>query len=200
MLTQLSSVKARLAIPDIDPQYDTILTNTIKAVSARFDRECHRTFARTVDATEEFPIQAMEIAPACYPIEAVTKFETRSPGWVEWVEQSAPAYVIRHGCVISLASPVCSQASTLGSAPALGRVTYTGGYVLPGTAPAEGQTPLPDDLEQAVVEQVAYWFQNRANLGLLTLWPKGGTFQRFADPDLLPGVGAVLAVYARWQY
>ena len=30
------------------------------------------------------------------------------------------------------------------------------GYVVPGTVPAPGQTPLPDDLEQAAVEQIAY--------------------------------------------
>src|SRR5437867_3488656 len=30
----------------------------------------------------------------------------------------------------------------------------------PGDTPAAGQTALPDDLEQAAVEQVAYWFQN----------------------------------------
>ncbi len=42
---------ARLSLPDIDPQFDTLLTNAIQSVSARFDRECHRTFARTEDAT-----------------------------------------------------------------------------------------------------------------------------------------------------
>jgi hypothetical protein len=31
----------------------------------------------------------------------------------------------------------------------LGRVTYTGGYVLPGASPGAGQTALPDDLESA---------------------------------------------------
>jgi hypothetical protein len=44
------------------------------------------------------------------------------------------------------------------------RVTYTGGFVLPGDTPAPGQTPLPPDLEQAAIEQVAYWFRNRAGL------------------------------------
>ncbi len=207
MLTQLATVKARLAIPDIDPQYDTILTNTIKSVSARFDRECHRTLARTVDATEEFPLEAMEIAPACYPIESVAKFETRSSAAQEWVEQPPPDYFIRCACVISLASPVVLHSFSGGGSAfmsrALARVTYTGGYVLPGTDPSPPvppATPLPSDLEQAAVEQVAYWFQNRDNLGLLTLWPKGGTFQRFADPDLLPGVRSVLASYTRWEY
>jgi len=45
-------------------------------------------------------------------------------------------------------------------------VTYTAGYVLPGDTPAAGQTALPDDLEQAAVEQVAYWFQKQTTARL----------------------------------
>ena len=42
-------------------------------------------------------------------------------------------------------------------------LTYAAGYVLPGTDPSAGQTPLPSDLEQAGIEQVAFWFQNRTS-------------------------------------
>ena len=45
-------------------------------------------------------------------------------------------------------------------------MTLTGGYVLPGTTPSAGQTALPDDLEQAAVEQVAYWFQKQTTARL----------------------------------
>ncbi|HWW02583.1 MAG TPA: hypothetical protein VNZ64_22990 [Candidatus Acidoferrum sp.] len=77
--------------------------------------------------------------------------------------------------------------------------TYTGGYVLPGTTPGAGQTPLPDDLERAAVEQVAYWFQNKANIGLRISWPSGGTYQQFAVQDLLPSVQAILDTNKRWS-
>src|SRR5437016_14618066 len=43
MLTQLSTVKTRLAVVVTD--YDDLLTNAIKAVSARFDKETNRTLA-----------------------------------------------------------------------------------------------------------------------------------------------------------
>src|ERR1051326_9034291 len=66
-------------------------------------------------------------------------------------------YLLRRNCVISLANP-------LGDCRQRARVTYTGGYVLPGTAVGAGQTALPDDLEQAMVEQVACWFMNRDKL------------------------------------
>jgi len=71
--------------------------------------------------------------------------------------------------------------------------------VLPGTTPGAGQTALPDDLEQAAVEQVAYWYQNRDKLGLVRIWPHDGTFETFAQLDLLLQVKAVLRKYERWS-
>ena len=88
MLTQLSTVKSRLGLLDTDTQYDALLTNAIKAVSARFDRETNRTLARTVDATFEFPAQDTELTPACYPIETVTKFELKTDEPTGWLEQT----------------------------------------------------------------------------------------------------------------
>ena len=49
MLTQLSTVKSRLALTVTD--YDGILTSAIKAISDSFDKETNRTLARTVSAT-----------------------------------------------------------------------------------------------------------------------------------------------------
>src|SRR5579864_4417532 len=148
MLTQLSTVKSRLAIPEADTTNDALLTSAIKALSARFDKETSRTLARTVGATFEFPADDTEVSPPCYPIESVTKFETKSTEAEGWQEKTAVDYLIRSACVVSLPSAICNLPSTLA------RITYTGGYVLPGTEPVPGQTPLPDDLEQAAVEQV----------------------------------------------
>jgi hypothetical protein len=171
------------------------LTSAIKSLSARFDKECNRTLARTVSATQEFPGGDTEILLACYPVEAATKFETKSTEAEGWQEKAGIDYLIRSSCIISLPSPL----STLNSQPSTCRVTYTGGYVLPGTAPAAGQTPLPSDLEQACVEQVAYWFQNREHLGLKTYWPSGVAYQQFAAFDLLDSVKATLSHYRRWS-
>jgi hypothetical protein len=194
MLTQLTTIKARLQILDTDNTYDVLLTNAIKAVSARFDKETARRLARTENATFEFPADATELCPPCYPIEAVTKFETKSTEAEGWQEQTGINYLIRAGCVISLAS----ASSFILHPSSLCRVTYTGGYVLPGTAPSPGQVALPDDLEQAAVEQVAYWFQNREHLGLKTYWPAGVAYQQFAALDMLDSVKAVLAQHRRW--
>jgi hypothetical protein len=53
MLTQLGTVKARLDITSSDATHDGFLTRAIEAIGARFDRECNRTLARTVGATQE---------------------------------------------------------------------------------------------------------------------------------------------------
>ncbi len=65
------------------------------------------------------------------------------------------------------------------------------------TLPATGQTALPDDLEQAAVEQVAYWFRNRDITGLIRSWPHGGTYEAFLRSDLLLEVRATLKKYER---
>ena len=87
MLTQLSTVKTRLALTVTD--YDGILTNAIKAVSDRFDKETNRTLARTTSATHEFEATDTEVSPPCYPIESVTKFELKSNETSGWIEQTA---------------------------------------------------------------------------------------------------------------
>ena len=192
MLTQLSTLKSRLGLLEPDTQYDSLLTNAVKAVSERFDRECNRRLARTENFVQEFSPDITELCAVCYPIETVTKFELKANETDGWIEQTGVLYLVRRQCVISLTAP-------LGTARQQARVTFTGGYLLPGdTAPQA--TPLPADLEQAAVEQVAYWFQNRDRLGLLRIWEYNGTYRHFADLDLLRSVKAVLFPYTRWEY
>ena len=193
MLAQLSTLKSRLGILDSDTTNDQALVNATKALSARFDAECCRTLARTQNTLYEFPAESVEICCPCYPIETIARFELKTSEAAGWVEQTGVDHLVRRQCVISLAAP-------LGSFRAQARVVYTGGYVLPGTAVAAGQTPLPADLEQAAVEQVAYWFQNRERVGLQRIWDYHATYRQFADLDLLSAVRAVLATYKRLSF
>ncbi len=192
MLTQLTTLKSRLAILDIDTTQDALLTTALQAVSARFDQETNRTLARTVDYRQEFDCHSTDIITTCFPIETVTKFELKTSETSGWQEQTAPDFLLRSSCVISLSQPLANDFPG-----PLARVTYTGGYVLPGDSPAPSGTPLPADLEQAAVEQVAFWFQTRDHVGVKSEWPKGGTYEQFADLDLLPSVRAVLGRYRR---
>jgi hypothetical protein len=195
MLTQLPTLKSRLGILDSDTTNDVLLTNAIQAISARFDRECSRTLARTVDAAFEFSVADTELAVPCYPIETVSRFGLKTSETVGWIEQPDVNYLIRGACVISLISALSAQSQT----SALARVIYTGGFVMPDAQLEIGQTPLPADLEQAALEQVAYWFQNRDRLGLLRIWDYHSTYRHFADLDLLANVRSVLETYRRWN-
>ncbi len=194
MLTQLTTVKARLGLLETDTQYDDLLTRAIEAFSARFDRECGRTLARTAGATQEFPAGEVEIPLWCYPVEAVTKFELKRTESGGWVEQSGVEYLVRSRCVISLLVPL----GPLPSSSALARVTYTGGYVLPGAVVGPGQTALPAELESAMVEQMAFWFEHKDLPGVIRIWPTGGNYVQLADTDLMPSVRAVLRRHTRF--
>ena len=194
MLTQLTTVKARLGLLGSDTQYDELLTRGVETFSARFDRECNRAFARAVAVCHEFPGGEVEVPVSCYPIETVTKFELKSSESTGWVEQTAVEYLVRANCVVSLTVPLWP----LRSSAALARVTYTGGYVLPGAVPSAGQTALPVDIENAIIEQVAFWFQRKDNPGVIRIWPTGGNYMQLVDTDLLPAVRAVLRRHTRF--
>jgi hypothetical protein len=125
MLTQLSTVKARLAIDPFDLQYDAILTNAINAISFRFDKETNRTLARTVNTTQEFDATDTEICLACYPFESLTRFELKTTEAEGWIEQTGMDFLIRRACILSLTSPLATCHSSLVTQVA--RVTYTGG-------------------------------------------------------------------------
>jgi hypothetical protein len=199
MLTQLATVKERLGLLANDAQFDSLLTRAIEAVSVRFDRECNRTLARTVGAMQEFPASETEILARCYPVEVVSKFQVKVSEAEGWVEQAAVGHLVREGGVVSLIEPLVFIAQSFAVAPRLARMTYTGGYVLPGTAPVAGQAALPADLETAAIEQVAVWFQQREKLGLVRHWPSGGVYMVFSQLPLLPQVVAMLRPYRRWS-
>ncbi len=199
MVAQLSTLKARLNIADTDLQYDDLLTSALAATSAMFEKECNRTFARTVDATYEFDSDDLELIPPIYPIESVTKFETKENETDGWVEQTDVKFLIRKACTISLSQAINNQPSTLNNC-SISRVTYTGGYLLPGSADVPSATRLPSDLEQAAIEQAASWFMNRDKLGLTRYWPKGGIYLEFLKTYLLPNVRSTLDRYQRMKF
>ncbi len=192
MLTQLSTLKSRLRLNSFDLDDDTLLTNYIKHASGRFALECNRIFDRAADATFEFHAHERVITPDRYPIESIASFDLKSNEAEGRIAQSDISYLIGpQKSIIELAVP-------LGSSCQAARVTFTGGYVLPGATPAAGQKPLPDEIEQACIDQVVYWYQNRQRVGLLSTSGEGGSAQQMKSLDLLPHVIAVLKKYERW--
>ena len=156
MLTQLSTLKARLGLELFDTTDDTTLTNLLRHVSARFAAECNRVFDYGAALTYEFRADQVSVVVGHPPIQSVAEFELKTSESEGWIVQPSIAYLISpRKTLVELAEP-------LGALSQLARVTYAGGYVLPGASSTGNQAPLPDDLEQACIEQVTYWYSRRS--------------------------------------
>lgn len=194
------SLKGRLGLDQFDDADDVVLNQLIGWVGERFDRECGRSFARQADTAEEFDGDAMELTVDRYPIESVTAFALKDNETDGWETQSDVDYLIKKAlngvaCLISLNSP-------LGTCAQRGRITYTGGYVLPGTTVGSGQTALPAAIEGAAIEQCAHWYQRRHALGLQSVSGQGGGVTALpmsvvSPQDLLPSVKNTLNLFRK---
>jgi hypothetical protein len=193
MLCQLTDLKTRLRIAEADVVDDAVLEAFIAGTSGRFARECNRIFDYSATATYDFRGDEMDLVVDRYPIVSVTSFSLKTTETGGFVAQTAPDYVVNP------TRNIIELATTLGTSRQIGRVTFAGGYVLPGTTPSEGQTALPDEIEQAAIEQCAYWYQRKDQLGLTSVSGEGGSISQFAALDLLPGVTKVLKKYERWR-
>lgn len=193
MLTTLAKVKARLGIQDSDVKDDDLLTSFIGLITGRFEIECNRTFGYG-QTTEEFHADEMELRVARYPIDTAQAISfqllTRSAdGWQAITP--APNYIIRQNCVISLESQTGASRAQL-------RVNYYGGYLLPDGTTA-GTVALPNEVEQAAIEQVVYQYQNKDRLGVGSVSGQGGAITNTGKLDLLAHVQAVLSRYVRYM-
>ena len=191
MLTTLAKLKTRLGIQDADVKDDALLNDFLLAASARFENDCNRTFGYGASVIEEFGGNEFLLRVARYPIdESITAtFAIQQSVALGW-EPQVVDYLLRGGCVFDLGSPMSSEKCKA-------RVTYAGGYQLPG-ANQPGSVALPDDLSGACVEQAAYYFQNKDRLGITSMSGQGGSLNQFSGLDLLPSVAAVLKKYERW--
>lgn len=195
-LTQLSSVKSRVGIIASDTTDDAILGNTINALSQRITNECNRNFDYQAADVWAFRGNEMDLRVPRYPIQSVATFavkESEVLGWVVVTGADIPDFMINP------AGNIIELSVALGNYRQQGQVTYAGGYILPGGTKVTGVPALPDDLEQAVIEQVAYWYQRREQLGLVSISGDGGSVSQFRSLDLLPGVLAVVKKYTRWM-
>src|SRR5260221_739095 len=133
MLTQLTTLKTRLGLEIFDTTDDVTLTNLLRHVSARFAAECNRTFDYAAGATFEFRADQVNIVVDRPPIELVSQFDLKSSESEGWIVQSGVEYLLSpQRSLVELSEP-------LGSVRQLGRLTYTGGHVLPGATPTGNQ-------------------------------------------------------------
>lgn len=189
MLTQIDTLRDRLGITDTED--DELLAGLLAAVSAQIGQHCARTFGRTGGATFEVEADLPEFALDPFPVESITSVALKDDETAGWVAQTGVVWQLRGQSVIYFpGGPVGTSGQRL-------RVTFTGGYVLPGDTVGSGQTALPADIEQAAIEQVVHWYQNRRNLGVTSVSTANGSVSLPADQVLLPIVKSLLRPHRR---
>lgn len=207
--SNLTTLKAAL-LPDAlraDTQFDAVIAAIGLGVAESFDRFCNRRFARLEDAEEIFDCNRTYCSLARYPVEEITKAETRDTVDGGWIEQTISNVVTQ----ISEASGLVEFGATLGSNLSRVRLTYTGGYFWVTTEPTdedhdEDVIPvtgfaLPADLFDAWLEQCQYLFTERDAMGQQGIKKQGkeGTGAwKFAEIGLLKHVSDVLNKYTRF--
>lgn len=195
MLTTLSLVKTRLKLPDSDVVDDGILTYFIQLVSARFENDANRRFAYG-PGFDEFEGHETELRVSRYPIDQAQPitFDILRLASIGWESVTNVEFLVRKNCVVSLVTRLGEWKQNL-------RLSYFGGFVLPDADPVPTTTNplLPDDLQLAASEQVAYWYQNKDRLGLRSLSGAGASIAHIGNIDLLPSVLATIKKYERWM-
>jgi hypothetical protein len=189
-LATLAQLKARIGLDAFDTAQDDFLTGMLALVTGRMEQESNRKFGRLAGATQEARGDALVLALERSPAEAVTKWELKSNETDGWEEQTGVDYLLRGAHTIELEESLGLEREIL-------RVTYTGGYVLPGTEAESGQTALPGELTEACLQQAAYIWQNRDRLGVVSQWASGQILGGANMPDLLPAARAVCGKYRR---
>lgn len=189
MLTTTAAARERLGLPDTKD--DAWLTTAIGWATGIFEKICNRQFGRIAGALQEFDACDQTVLLRRYPVESISLFSLRV-GLV-WLPESGVQYDYDGDSgVLHLYSP-------LGSEGKRARVMYTGGYVLPADVFIEdqGQTQLPTELQAACLEQIAYWYQRRDQLGLGSISTAGGSVSQSGTMRLLPVVEETLMPYRR---
>lgn len=149
--------------------YDAKLTAIGLGVAGLFEQYCNRAFRRVVADTVIFSAGRPNYYLPRFPLEAVTKLETRSLKSDSWTEDtSQPASWNESTGLIDFGL-------TLGDAAMQVRVTYTGGYFWDEKEPADngyptsqpsGSTALPEVLKLAWFLQCAEVWNKMDKLGL----------------------------------
>lgn len=189
LLARLTDLRERLGIEDsVD---DTLLTRLLNAFGEHAEKLCNRKFARSASAVVYFDATATELLVDRFPIESLTTWALREAGSETWTTQTdiATTRDDASGVITFVDGP-------LGTSRDNARLTFAGGYVLPGGTVGSGQTALPKDIEHAAVEQCAHWYRQRDRLGLSGV-SGDGSVSLPPSLHLLASVEEILKPYRR---
>jgi hypothetical protein len=192
-MTTLETLRIRCGIDSADTADDALLARLIVWATGLMQARCNRTFARAEDITHEFRADELCLVLPRYPVEEITAWEVRSSSLDSWAAVTDPAHHLDQAAGI-----VDFPGSPLGSRSERARITFTGGYVMPGATAETGQTALPGELEQAALEQCLRWYRDKDRLGLTGVNSQGSVSTP-AGLVLLPDVLTTLEPYRRFN-
>jgi len=196
MLCTLAQLKARLGIGDEDS--DTLLTQIITGVSGQLQGEggCGRTLSLESDIVEYKTIReprAASIWLSRYPVVSISEIKEATYNDFD----DADALTADDDFQFDPDSGEVHKTGWWLRGFRTAKITYTGGYVLPGDVAGDGETELPDDIVEAAIEQASFAYQRRDTLGVSAQSAQGGSVTAYAQDKLLPGVRTTMRRYRR---
>ena len=192
-LCTLGDIKLRLG--ESQTSVDNLINQIITNISALFDSFCRRILLVTAaSVTEYFTGEGLYLPLPRYPVVELTTVKEA----YDYAFTTATAltlntdYRIINGGLNGLLYRVNRQWCSLADSV---QVVYRGGYCPAGVDPAAGEFALPADLREAAILQACLAFKRRDDLGLSGAGFDGGSFNKFADLELLPVVKDILKLY-----
>lgn len=191
MLTTIIAARRRLRLPDTAD--DDWLDAAIKWSTGHIEGVCNRDFGLVAGAVQNFAGGDCAVLLRRYPVASLDGVDIQNRDTWD------PLTLADLDYTLDAESGVLQWATPLGGPDGIARVTYTGGYVLPGDEITAGQIALPADLEVACLELVANWYQRRDQLGLTSVSAGGGSATQIVGLNLLPLVKESIEPYRRMK-
>jgi hypothetical protein len=172
-LITLSLVKAELGIAEADTEDDEILEGMITRASSAIALECGRVFGAERVAETLQGARSSLLRLTRYPIVELEEILDESVAMIDFILEDAELGAVwrqqgwGYGSYLGWDSVAYTSGYILpGSATYRYIATYTGGYLLPDVDPSYLDTtetipPLPGALQEATLETVKGWFNER---------------------------------------
>ena len=187
----VDQVKTRLGITT--DETDTLLEGVIAGVTAAFESWCQRRLVRlAADVAEYHRGGATELYLKAFPAVVITSVHEALLHDYDDALAADEDYVLndRRGILVRVLGTWLAGADAV-------RVIYSGGYTPAGLAVGEGEIAMPGEIVEAAIQQAAFVFSRRAELGLSAVTAADGSINAAVIDTLLPGVQQMISGHRR---
>ncbi len=196
-LTTLATLKQWLPINPTNPSDDVTLSRLITAVSMDFMRAIKRPDLLLDSYTEVHQGDgSSRLVAFHWPIVAVTGLAIAGTTVSSSADKIALGYYVDVDIDPERIWQVYLNGYVFTDGAAV-KLTYSAGYVQPGSDPTPGQITLPSDIEQAVIDWCGYRYKQRPNVGVTARRSTEGETSRLEQFDAPPNVLQVIERYER---